>query len=67
MNVLGHAAGAAVPARPDDYRNATLYAQNHLADSILRSNWNYQSGTFAPNQAVHRPHKDPMQPYEQAH
>ena len=31
MNVRGHANGAAVPAKPDDYRNATLYAQNHLS------------------------------------
>ena len=49
MNILGHAAGAAVLAQPDDYRNATLYAQNHLQDSILQSNWNDQSRTTSPN------------------
>ena len=31
MNVRGHATGAAVAAKPDDYRNATLYAQNQLS------------------------------------
>lgn len=30
MNVRGHATGAAVVAKPDDYRNATLYAQNQF-------------------------------------
>ena len=40
MNVAGHARGPAVAPKPDDYRNATLYAQNHLQDSILRDNWN---------------------------
>jgi hypothetical protein len=52
MNVRGHATGAAVASRPDDYRNATLYAQNHLADSVLRSNWNAEDGTVAPNQGA---------------
>ena len=34
MNVRGHASAPPVPAKPDDYRNATLYAQNHLAGTL---------------------------------
>ena len=52
MNVRGHASGAAVAAEPDDYRNATLYAQNHLSGSVLRSNWNAQDQTVRPNQGA---------------
>eukprot|EP01051_Picozoa_sp_SAG22_P007710 SAG22_NODE_552_length_9177_cov_15.661489_4_plen_490_part_00 len=52
MNILGHASGAAVAPKPDDYRNATLYAQNHLAGSILQANWNNQDGSTAPNQGA---------------
>jgi hypothetical protein len=51
-DVLGHASAAAVTPRPDDYRNATLYAQNHLQDSILQRNWNWQDQVVAPNQGA---------------
>ena len=27
---------------PNDFRNATLYLSNNLADAMLRANWNYQ-------------------------
>ena len=52
MNVLGHATGAPVSPKPDDYRNATLYAQNALSDAVLRANWNAEDGTVHANQGA---------------
>ena len=52
MNVKGPASGPAVASKPDDYRNATLYVQNVLSDSVLRANWNAEDGRVAPNQGA---------------
>lgn len=51
-DIIGHASGPAVSPKPDDYRNATLYAQNYLQDSILQRNWNWQTKAVAPNQGA---------------
>jgi hypothetical protein len=51
-DIIGHASGPPVAPKPDDYRNATLYAQNYLSDSILQRNWNWQGKVVAPNQGA---------------
>jgi hypothetical protein len=51
-DILDHASGAAVAPKPDDYRNATLYAQNYLSDSILQRNWNWQQKIVHSNQGA---------------
>ena len=52
MNIAKHASGEPVACMPDDYRNATLYAQNHLHDSILLDNWNAEDTAVRPNQGA---------------
>ena len=43
MNVAYPLPNATI-STPYDYRNATLYAANHLSDAVLGVNWNAQDG-----------------------